>query len=89
MIKKYIIYSFLLFVFSCSNIEYVLKDSGQINPLKDKTALLIGKNTEEKFIRGLYSYIGNNEKYINFNCEIVLLILKLTSAILLSPRLIG
>ena len=28
-----------------------------------KTALLINKNSEEKFVRGLYSYFGNSEKY--------------------------
>ena len=63
MIKKYIACSFLFFIFSCSNIELLLKDSDQPNPLKDKTMLLIDKNTEEKFVRGLYSYVGNNEKY--------------------------
>ena len=63
MIKKYIAYSFLLFIFSCSNIEFVLKDSGQSNPLKDKTLLSTDKNSEEKFVRGLYSYFGNNKKY--------------------------
>ncbi len=63
MIKKYIAFSILFFVFSCSNIEFVLKDNNQANPLKDKTALLMDKNSEESFVRGLYSYFGNNEKY--------------------------
>ena len=63
MIKKYIVCSFLFFVFSCSNIEFVLKDNSQTNPLKDKTTLLIDKGTEEKFLRSLFSYIGNNKKY--------------------------
>ena len=63
MIKKYIACSLLFFVFSCSNIEFVLKDSSQANPLKDKTALIIDKNSDQKFIRGLYSYFGNNVKY--------------------------
>jgi hypothetical protein len=63
MIKKYIAYSFLFFIFSCSNIEFVLKDSGQINPLKNKTLLLIDKNTEERFVRSLFSYVGDSEKY--------------------------
>ena len=63
MIKKYIAYSFLIFVFSCSNIEFVLKDSEQTNPLKDKTVLFIDKNSEEKIVRGLYAYFGNNDKY--------------------------
>ena len=63
MIKKYISYSFFFFIFSCSNIEFLLKDHNLTNPLKDKTVLLIDKNTEEKFVRGLYSYFGNNKKY--------------------------
>ena len=63
MIKKYIICSLLFFVFSCSSLEFVLKNNSQTNPLKDKTLLLISKNSEEKFVRGLYSYFGNNEIY--------------------------
>ena len=63
MIKKYITCFFLFFIFSCSNIEFVLKDSDQINPLKEKTILLVDKNSEERLLRGLYSYFGNSEKY--------------------------
>ena len=63
MIKKYIVCCLLFVVFSCSNIEFVLKDNTQTNPLKNKTVLLIDKNTEEKFTRGLYSFFGNNENY--------------------------
>jgi hypothetical protein len=63
MIKKYIACSFLFFIFSCNNIEFVLKDSLQTTPLKDKKMLLMDKNSEERFVRGLYSYFGNNEKY--------------------------
>ena len=55
--------SFLFFIFSCSNIEFVLKDSGPTNPLKNKTILLIDKYSEERFVRGLYSYFGNSKKY--------------------------
>jgi hypothetical protein len=63
MIIKYIACTLLFFVLSCSNIEFVLKDSSPINSLKNKTALLINKNSEERFVRGLYSYFGNSEKY--------------------------
>jgi hypothetical protein len=63
MIKKYIAYSLLFFIFSCSNVEFVLQQNTQTNPLKDKTMLLIDKNTEERFARRLYSLFGNNEKY--------------------------
>jgi len=63
MIIKNIAFTLFFFIFSCSNIEFVLKDRNLINPLKNKTSLLIDKNSEEKFIKGLYSYFGNNEKY--------------------------
>ena len=63
MIKKYIAYGFLFFVFSCSNIEFVLKESNQTNPLRNKTALLTEKSSGEGFVRGLYSRFGNNETY--------------------------
>ena len=63
MIKKFIILSLLFFVFSCSNIDLVLKDDSQTNPLKDKTTLLIDKGSEEIFKRSLYSYFGNSESY--------------------------
>jgi len=63
MINKYIACSFLFFIFSCSNIEFVLKNNNETNPLKDKTILLIDKSSEERFVRGLYNYIGNSEKH--------------------------
>ena len=63
MIKRYIISCLFFFILSCSGIEFVLKESSQTNPLKNNTALLIDKNSQESFVRGLYSYFGNNEKY--------------------------
>lgn len=63
MIKKYIIYSFLFFVFSCSNVEFVFKDSNITNPLKNKTFLFVDKNTDERFTSRIYSYFGNNKDY--------------------------
>ena len=63
MIKKYITYGILIFVCSCSNVEFVLNDKISTNPLKDKTTLLINKNSEEKYVRGLYAYFGNNKNY--------------------------
>jgi len=63
MIIKYIASSLLFFVFSCSNIEFVLKDNDLTNPLKDKTMLLIDKNSEDRFARELYSRFGNNKTY--------------------------
>jgi len=63
MIVKYTVFTLLFFIFSCSNIEFVLKDSDLKNPLINKTTLLVDKNVEERFLRGLYSNFGNNEKY--------------------------
>lgn len=63
MISKFIACSLLFFIYSCGNIEFVLKDSPQTNPLKDNTLLLIDKNSDERFLRGLYSYFGNSENY--------------------------
>ena len=61
MIKKYLACCFLLFTFSCANIDLVLKNNTETNPLKDKTILLMNKDLEERFVRGLYSYFGNNK----------------------------
>ena len=64
MIKKYIFYSLFIFIFSCSNIEFVFKDYYQNNnPLKNRTTLLIEKSTAERFTRSLYSFFGNNKEY--------------------------
>ena len=63
MIKRYLTFFFLLFIFSCTNIEFLLKENSQTNPLKDKTLLLMDKNLEKRFVKGLYSSFGNNEKY--------------------------
>ena len=63
MIKKYLTCCFLLFIFSCTNVELVLKDNSQTNPLRDKTLLLMDKNLEKRFVKGLYSNFGNNEKF--------------------------
>ena len=62
MIKKYLTCILLLFIFSCTNIEFVLKENSQANPLRGKTVLLMDKNLEKRFVQGLYSNFGNNEK---------------------------
>lgn len=63
MIKNYIPFILLFLVFSCSNVEFVLKKNNQTNPLKENTFLLIDKNSDERFVRGLYSYFENSEKH--------------------------
>ena len=61
MIKKYISFVLLFFVFSCSNIEFVMKENNQLNQLRDKTVLLVPGGTEERFSRELYSFFGKNK----------------------------
>ena len=63
MITKYIAYIFVFFLLSCSEIEFVLKNNNEANPLKNNTLLLIDKNSNEGFARGLYSYFGNSDEY--------------------------
>ena len=63
MMQKYVSCILLIFIFSCSNIEFLLSENNQVNPLKYKTALLIDKNSNERFVRELYAYFGNNNKY--------------------------
>ena len=63
MIKKNIDYILLFFLLSCSNIQFVLKDKEQTNPLKNKTLLVVDKDIENRFARGLYSFFGNNKEY--------------------------
>jgi len=41
----------------------VLKDNFESNPLKGRTMLIVDKSSEDRFVRGVYSYFGNNEKY--------------------------
>ena len=62
MIKKYIACSFIFLIFSCNNIDFVLKEESQTNQLKNKTVLLLDKNSEKKIVKRLYSYFGNSEK---------------------------
>ena len=63
MIKKYLTCCLLLFIFSCTNVEFVLKDKSQINPLKDKTLVVVDKDINNRLTRSLYSFFGNNKKY--------------------------
>jgi len=63
MIKYYIACVLFFFVFSCSNIEFVLENNSQTNPLKNKTILLINKNVDERFARELYAFFGNKDVY--------------------------
>lgn len=63
MIRNYIAYCLLFLIFSCSNVEFVLKDNNQKNPLKNKTVLLVDKKSDERVLRRLSAYFGNSKKY--------------------------
>ena len=64
MIKKYIALCLLFFVYSCGNVEFVLKDYQKTNnPLKNNTLLLMDKYSEDRLVRGLYSFFGSSEEY--------------------------
>ena len=58
------IFLFILFFFlySCSNLEIVLKDSNINNPYKNKTSLSFEGNNKELFVEEYFKYFGNVEK---------------------------
>ena len=66
MNKRKITFVLFFFILSCSNIEFVLNDKIQNNPLKDKVSLFISGDSEGLFSRELYSFFGNtnNQTYI-------------------------
>ena len=49
MIQKCIACITVFFVISCSNIEFVLKNNNQTNPLKNKTVLLMRRMFSQAF----------------------------------------
>ena len=61
--QKYIIFLISLSLLSCSNIDLVLKDSGQLNQLENNTAIILSDKTNEKFSRELYSFFGSKKNY--------------------------
>ena len=66
MIKKLISFIFFFYVLSCSDIEFVLKDTNQSNQLKGKTTVLVAGEVDDRLSRELYSFLGTAEenKYI-------------------------
>ena len=61
--QKYTIFIIFFFIVSCGNIDLILEDTNDLNQLKDKTAIIFTNNTNEKFSRELYSFLGNNKNY--------------------------
>ena len=62
MIKKNFFLAMLVFIFSCSNIEFVLKEEDETNRFKDKVLVVSKGNWERRFVKELYSVFGNNTK---------------------------
>ncbi len=61
--QKYTIFIIFFFIVSCSNIDLLLKDTVDSNPLENNTAIILANDTNEKFSRELYSFFGNNKNY--------------------------
>jgi len=56
--KKIIIHFLLFFLFSCSNIEFVLKNNSVTNPLKEITEVLVDKNANPIVSEELTNFFG-------------------------------
>jgi len=57
--------SLLLFVFlyACNNIDFILSDYDNPNPIKDKVRIVVKDNERSLLLRELTSFLGNNEKH--------------------------
>ena len=62
MIKKNFFLAMFVFIFSCSNIEFILKEEDGTNRFKDKVLVVSNGNWERRFVKELYSVFGNNTK---------------------------
>jgi len=62
MIRGFICLFVIFFLFSCANIEFVLKDSLPSNRLKEATLVTYNENNSESFSKELLLFFGNNEK---------------------------
>ncbi len=61
MIKNFNILICFLFLFSCSKIEFVLKDTVFDTPLKNNALILFEGTSDDVFFQELNSYLGNNQ----------------------------
>ena len=55
MIKKKFSLVIFVFIFSCSNIELILKEDDGANRFKDKVLVVSKGNWERRFVTELYS----------------------------------
>ena len=62
MIRGFFSLFVILYLFSCANIEFVLKDDLLSNRLNNNTLITYNKNNNEDFDRQLLSFLGNNDK---------------------------
>jgi len=60
MKKNYNVFLLLLFLFSCSGIELVLKDSDEINPLRGKTQIVLNNYNTLLMEQLVYSFGNSN-----------------------------
>ena len=60
MIKKIFFLLFLFFLFSCNNIDFVLKQTSAPNPLVENTYIIFD-GVKEEFIPELISVLGNKK----------------------------
>ena len=61
MIKKLLFSIFLFFLFSCSNIDFVLKENDMVNPYKNKTTIVFDGTKEKKFAQEVTLFFGNKK----------------------------
>ena len=60
--KSFLIIIFMFSVTGCANLEFVLNENTSVERFKDKTKFIFEGKKEEKFIRELFSYFGNNKE---------------------------
>ena len=57
--------SLLLYVFlyACNNIDFILTDYDNPNPIKDKVRIVVQDNEQGLLLKELVSFLGKNEKH--------------------------
>lgn len=61
MIKKNIFLSVAIFLFSCSNIELILKEKNPKNILENNVELIFGEVSEDIFLKKMFEVFGNSQ----------------------------
>ena len=61
MIKKIFTLFLFILILSCSNVEFVLKDSNTPNVLKNNVLVIVSGVEKERYVRELYSFFGSNK----------------------------